>query len=101
MDLKYLAHKALEELDGAEEYVKMATQIQAMSKDWADKFYNLSLIETEHAKTLFLMYQELYKKTVEAYSEPPRYLRLMNSEVSEEYMDRCATVRLMQDIFKK
>lgn len=101
MDLKYLMHKALDELEGAEEYIKMGVQIQPMSKEWGDKLYALSTVEMEHAKTLFGMYQELYKKTTDAYPTVPKYLQEMNSEFTDEYMDQCTKVKLMQDVFKK
>lgn len=94
MDIYYLKDHICEELDGSEEYLKKAIKLKDESLEWSKTFYDMSLMEAEHAKNLYRMFCDAYKKvntdpTLEVYMEPFR------DSVVDTYLERMGALKYM------
>ena len=101
MDLQYFYDKIIDELDGAQEYIKNAMEIKAMDDSWGKRFYEMAQMELDHATMLYKMSNELYTKTSKAFSEPPKYMQDIHHNINECYTDKYAKVKVLLDAYNK
>lgn len=101
MHAEYLKEHICEELDGAYGYIKMAIELKAMDPGASKAFAEMSAAELEHAKELYKMFGEYYKKVVEAYKEPPSYLVDIRDCLGESYPEKSAKILMMHEMYKK
>ena len=52
MDSEYFKEQILDELEGAKDYIKKSIEIKAMNEQWSEKYAEMSVQETGHAKNL-------------------------------------------------
>ena len=81
MDLDYFKEQICEELDGAIGYIKHAIEIKSMNSSWGKMLAEMSEAEMGHAKNLYKMFMEYYKKLTETEGEK------IKSEYFDKYVD--------------
>lgn len=99
MDLKYFKCHIEEELDGAKDYVKRAIEIKPMSSSWGKLFLEMSANELEHAKNLYTMFEEYYKKISETYDKVPDYIEDGKNCIVDMYTECTAKIKYMHSMY--
>lgn len=93
--LKYLKEHIAEEVKGAEDY--MAKAIEYRDTCYGQKFYNMAMMELEHANCLTKMFTSMEKPdnmTYEDYSK-------MHHEILEIYSSSMGKLEAMKKLYWK
>lgn len=101
MDLQYFKDHIAEELDGADEYIRLAIELKAMDSTWAKNLVEMSAAELDHAAKLFKMFENYCDLISKPYDEVPEYISDCRKKVIKMYTRRSAEVRYMHDMYSK
>lgn len=99
MDLKYFQCHITDELKGSRNYAKRAIEIKPMSPSWGKLFLEMSANELEHAKNLYTMFEEYYKKISDTYDKVPDYLKAGREEIVDMYTECSAKIKYMHSMY--
>ena len=100
MDLQYFKDRIEDELCGSKEYVKRAIEIKPMSPAWGKTLLAMSATELEHAKSLYGMFQEYYKKITETYETIPKYVAKGKKRIDEMFVECSAKIKYMHSMYE-
>ena len=101
MNAEYFENHICEELDGAKEYIKKAIELRPMAQTWSKTLADMSLVELNHATSLYKMFGEYYKKIGESYKEIPSYIVDINDRINDKYSDMYVEIKLLHDMYSK
>lgn len=101
MDLEYFKCQIMDELCGAEAYIKHAIELRAMSQTWSKLLVEMSAAELQHATNLYKMFEEFYQKMSANFTEVPDYAKDIKDEIIEMYTEKYAYVKYMHEAFTK
>ena len=100
MTLYYFKEKIEDELDGSKDYIKRALEIKPMNPEWGKNLVDMSAAELAHAKHLFAMFQEFYKKLKEEYgNKMPAYMEKINDDINEMYTECSAKIKYLHEMY--
>ena len=102
MDLEYFKEQIDDELDGGEDYIKLAMETKACHPDWSRTLVSMSSQELGHATDLFRMYEEYQKTLDDAYPDGlPDWISDMQKCITDMYTKRSAMIKYMHEMYKK
>lgn len=99
MNVHYFKEHIADELEGSKEYVKRALEIKPMSPSWGKLFLEMSAAELEHAKNLYEMFQEYYKRIADTYDKVPKYIEEGKAEIEDMYAECSAKIKYMHSMY--
>lgn len=99
MDAKYFKCQIMEELDGAEDYIKRSIEIKPMTITWGKKFRDMASQEMEHAKTLYSLYKEYMVSQNKNRESIPDYMMSIDEKIEEGFMKRYADIKRLIDYY--
>ncbi len=98
MDANYFKNQICDELDGAKCYIKKAIELKPMAPAWTKMLVEMSAAELKHAEYLYKMFGEYYQQMSNTYTEVPKYIQDIRTEVTEMYVDEVAKIKLMHEM---
>lgn len=99
MDSEYFKEQILDELEGAKDYIKKSIEIKAMNEQWSDKYAEMSVQETGHAKNLYDMFKEYISIQKKAYDGVlPSYIQKNWDCVSGCYEKCMSDIKELQSV---
>lgn len=101
MNLEYFENHIKEELEGAEDYIKQAIEIRAMTQTWAKSLVEMSAAELQHATNLYKMFEEFYVTFTKPYSEIPEYISDTKERITNCFAKKYAKVKAMHEAYSK
>ena len=99
--LEYFMHQICDELHGAIDYAKMAVEYKTARPAWAKMYLDMSNAEANHATNLYKMCDEYYKNAISSYTEPPKYMKKCWDDIVEEYTEKFAKARNIQEMYNR
>lgn len=100
MDIYYLKDHMCEELDGAKEYLKQASNLKGVNNDWSKNFYDMGKMELEHAAMLYKMLDQHYRE-LDSKPELSGYMQPFKDEIDEKYMEKAGAARALMDVYSR
>lgn len=97
--IKELSELIEEEVEGAENYAKLANSYKVDRPKLADVFYELSLQEMHHVNRLHEEVVKMIKEHRQAHGEPPAAMMAIYEWQHKRQTDKMAEVKRYQDIF--
>ena len=101
MNAEWFKEHVCEELDGAEEYIRLAIEIKPMNADWSKDLVSMSAAELDHAARVWKMFDQYYKIMVGAYKVVPEYIEDDYKCVAGMYDKRVAEIKHMHEMYSK
>lgn len=101
MNAEWFKDHICEELDGAEEYIKLAIEIKPMNAEWAKELVVMSAAELDHSSRLWKMFDQYYKIMAGAYKSIPGYIEDDYRCVADKYDKRASCIREMHEMYSK
>lgn len=98
LDVCYYNTQIKEELDGAADYIKRATNCKAEHPEWADRYAKMSDMELGHAKTLVEIFDEDFKMGVNP--EDSNLAAGVYTTIHDMYSEFAAKVKYMQEMYE-
>lgn len=99
MNICYLSNQLVDELDGAEDYIKRAFELKPNRPDVAMTFANMAKAELEHASDIYKMVEECTEGLNGSFSELPKYLENAINESNKVYKSRYTPIMEMVEMF--
>lgn len=99
--LEYFKKLLCEELDGAEEYVKLALEFKSTYPEWSKIFLDMSANELNHATNIYKMADKSYNETITPYKEVPQTLYNTWDCMVEKYADCSSKIKIMHEMYNK
>lgn len=102
MDLDYFKKQICEELDGAIDYIKHAIEIKNMNSSWGKMLVEMSKAEMDHAKNLYKMFMDYYKKLTESEGEKIKseYFDKYVDEIADSYTDKIMKIEHLHKMYE-
>lgn len=101
MNSNWFADHICDEIDGANEYIKIAIEIKPMNADWSKELVAMSAAELDHANRLWKMFDQYYKIISGAYKVVPEYIEDDYRCIADSYNKRVSEVKLMHEMYSK
>ena len=89
-----------DEINGAKDYMRQASNVKAKNQDWAKTFYDMANAEMDHARNLYRMFNEHYKQLN---TDPvlEDYMKPFKESVDDAFMEKIGVVKYMQEMYGK
>ena len=100
MDLHYFKEHLYDELNDACEYAKLGIELRGMTAEWSKMLMKMSEDELTHANDLYKMFTEYVQKISAPYSEQPKYVSDMVTEINSFYPDMVVKVKILHDMYR-
>ena len=101
MNAEWFKDHICEELDGAEEYIRLAIEIKPMNADWSKELVGMSAAELDHAGRLWKMFDQYHKIIGGAYKVIPDYIEEDYHYVEDKYDKRVECIKKMHEMYSK
>lgn len=99
--VKDIVEQIDEELDGAKEYIKMASKYKSEYPQIANMYYEMSLTEMTHVDKLHNAVASLINEMkVKGVEVDPKMMAIYEYE-HEKAMDKATKIKVMQEMYKK
>ena len=99
--IKMLSEQIIEEIEGAERYIKDAIKFKEEYPSLAKTLYDISIEEMRHVD---LLHGEVVK-IIDAYrkehGEPPETMKAVYEYMHEKHIEEACEVRMYQELFRK
>lgn len=101
MNAEWFKDHICEELDGAEEYIKLAIEIKPMNVDWSKELVSMSAAELDHSQRLWKMFDQYYKIVAGAYKVVPDHIEEDYRYIVDKYDKRSECIKKMHEMYSK
>ena len=98
--IKELTELIEEELEGAENYAKMANHYKEEHSTLAEALYEISTQEMRHVNVLHDEVVKLIKVHRERYGEPPEAMQAVYDWMHKKQIEEAAEVKRYQELYK-
>lgn len=98
--IKELVEFINEEVDGAEEYAKLAVKYKTENPTLAKTFYDISMDEMRHADLFHAEVVKLIEEHRRTKGEPPASMLAVYDYLHEKHIEEAKEVRMYQSQFK-
>lgn len=98
--IKTLYEMIEEELDGAEEYAKLAVHYKEENASLADAFYEISMQEMTHVNRLHDEVVKIIKKYREKHGNPPPEMQAIYDWQHEKQIEEAKEVKILQNHYR-
>lgn len=88
-----------EELDGAKEYIEKAICCKQDHPDWAKLYAEMSEAELNHAKSLVMIFEDDYKKTVDTLETVDPIYPQFKEELLKMYTEFTGNIKCMHELY--
>lgn len=96
-----LAERIREELEGAEDYAKLATQHKAEDKALADTYATIASQELSHVDVLHAQVARLIKDYRSTGHEPPAGMMEVWAYEHEQHIEHVTKIKMLLEMYKK
>ncbi len=100
--IKTVVENIKEELDGAENYAKLATRYKDTDKVLADTYSKIAAVELDHVNMLHDQVARIIKDwKVKSGEEPPAAMQAVWDYEHERSIDKVANIKTLLEIYKR
>lgn len=89
-----------EEIDGAEEYAKLAVKFKSENPTLAKTYYDISMDELKHVDLLHAEVVKLIEEHRKNHGEPPASMMAVYDYLHEKHIEEVKEVRMYQAQFR-
>lgn len=101
MEIEHREQQLKGELDGAEEYIRLAIEIKPMNADWSKELVGMSAAELDHAGRLWKMFDQYHKIVAGSYKVIPDYIEEDYCYVEDKYDKRVECIKKLHEMYSK
>ena len=99
--IKELSEMIEEELEGAENYAKMALHYKTEHPGLADVFYEISTQEMRHVNMLHDEVAKVIKNHREKHGEPPAPMMAIYDYMHERHIEEAKEIKILQQQYRE
>ena len=99
--IKHLSEMIEDEIEGSEEYIKMALKLKDEDPDLARTFYSLSTQEMEHMKILHDAVVAVIEKYRKEHGDPPADMQAVYDYLHEKHINEAGEVKALQTMYRE
>ena len=99
--IRQLSDMIEEEIHDAKKYIECALKMKEERPELSKRFYNISLQEMEHMKTLHDSVVEVIADYRKEHEEPPAVMQGVYDYLHEKHIEAAGEVKALQTMYKE